>query len=108
MSWADDLLVSVGAISVCAVVIGLAVQQVRAPTYSRPDPAGGCRFHRWRIARDTGAFRYVDCERCDARRVYRVAAYGQPVDLGWLETGEWSPMNPPPPPFVTPIRGAKA
>jgi hypothetical protein len=45
----------------------------------------------WRCARDTGVHLYEVCA-CGRRRVRRVDPSGwQPVDRGWVQTGEWRP-----------------
>lgn len=50
-----------------------------------------CRlFHRWTVALSTGVHRYEACAKCATRRIIRTVAGGyQPVDRGWLETGQF-------------------
>ena len=44
----------------------------------------------WRTVRDTGVHTYEECS-CGFRRVVRYEPSGfQPIDHGWLETGEWT------------------
>lgn len=52
----------------------------------------------WREVRNTGLNSYQANTVTGARRVVRLVSGGyQPVDGGWLRTGEWT--NPGPPPF---------
>lgn len=47
-------------------------------------------FH-WTVVRDTGVNVYLECP-CGRRKVRtRPWAY-QPIDKGWLDTGEWTPV----------------
>jgi hypothetical protein len=55
-------------------------------------------FHRWELVRHTGVHSYVRCKRCGERRINKVAHALQPVDSGWLKTGEWTPRPTFPPP----------
>ena len=45
----------------------------------------------WQTVRDTGVHVYETCS-CGLRRVRRVCRAHQPIDRGWLETGEWTPL----------------
>lgn len=55
----------------------------------------GLHLHRFRTVRDTGGHLYQQCQ-CGKRRVLEVGRIYQPVDRGWVETGEWTPLGLPP------------
>lgn len=45
----------------------------------------------WSEVEHTGVHVYESCK-CGRRRIRRVCERGyQPIDLGWLATGEWTP-----------------
>lgn len=61
---------------------------------------GGGRFHFWhryKTIRDTTAYAYQVCKVCGRRRIERQSvALAGPKDVGWLKTGEWTQIGPPP------------
>ena len=44
----------------------------------------------WSEVEHTGVHVYETCQ-CGRRRIRKVAHAHQPIDRGWLETGEWTP-----------------
>lgn len=55
-------------------------------------------WHRWETVKDTGVWEYRQCRVCGKRAVQQRARGYQPVDRGWLATGQWTPHGPPPRP----------
>lgn len=57
-----------------------------------------CRIglHRCDVVRDTGCHEYRVCRHCGKREINTGSRGHQPIDRGWLETGEWTKMVPPP------------
>lgn len=49
----------------------------------------------WSTVRDTGATIYEECP-CGRRRIRQAKDGFQPIDRGWLETGEWTKRPPVP------------
>lgn len=43
----------------------------------------------WTVVSDTGVHLYERCA-CGRRRIRKVGWGHQPIDRGWLETGEWT------------------
>lgn len=54
-------------------------------------------FHNFETVRDTRATLYLECLRCELRIARQNPCGGhQPVDQGWLNTGEWTKVGNPP------------
>lgn len=65
-----------------------------------------CRIgiHSGDVVRDTGCHRYRVCRQCGKREITGYCRYGaQPIDQGWLETGEWTVIAPPRPVLPLPL-----
>ena len=61
--------------------------------YAAKFPASGAqcsRGHKWEIVKECDEFRYEECSRCHARQVRQDYSGHRPIDIGWVETGEWS------------------
>ena len=56
-----------------------------------------CRiFHDWHTVMDTGTTAYMCCARCGKREATQFPGGHQPIDTGWIETGEWTEPGKPP------------
>lgn len=47
-------------------------------------------WHRWATVLDTGKTVYERCTYCGKRRVRQGEGGYQPIDRGWVLTGEWT------------------
>ncbi len=46
-------------------------------------------YHKWETVRFNGKTHYVECKRCGSRKAYQEVGGHQPIDLSWIDTGEW-------------------
>lgn len=59
-----------------------------------------CLFHKWENVYDIGKHSYLQCKKCDKRRIKVNHPGGyQPKDLKWLAMGEFSKIPEPPDKF---------
>lgn len=46
-------------------------------------------LHNWETHRDTGENKYMQCTKCESRKVVNYNIGYKPIDYNWLSTGKW-------------------